>query len=751
MQETLTIEQLIAEVLASGRGAGSSDELLKSFASRLRGSVGVDQVTIRDAYLDRSDISGLEEFVLNTNKPYVDNRLSGYSAFPELIKHYNLGYRGCLLIPVYVEGKPVLIATFLSKQEDRFEPGIVSKLNLVSEILGYQAVAKIERERSISLAKYFDAAFNTYVPQMLVDKSGAIVKTNKSIMGLFAKTQKEMLGKNVTELFNIDANMLYSLREGSAAEIRSNFDPSRIYKITCGRINDRLMHVLLYDMTELKELEEKVKLSSQNTSQAFLLLAKDTTVLWSSDNVRKIMKVDRDEIVGRRLLDLAYQDKEFVNEVSAAGEMVSKPIKISVGNGVFIDAKVTLMKNQFGGFSTIVSRNNLEKYAASVQNVIDGLVENSTDAIVNTDALGYVKSMNRSAEKLFGYSNSEISGTPVSSLYGDSDSQQKLSSSFSIAKNSGVLGNVFVNLRSKEHQELIPSVQIVRSMIDSDNNLIGYMIVTKELATKMKMSQLEEEADDMALALRNEKADSDLKTQFFYNISHDLKTPLTSIMGFGKLLLESKGNLSQQDREYAEIMTKEAARLLNLIQQILDVAKLSSGKIKLDAQQVTFSELLKNPAIDSLREFAEKKGLEWSTEIDYNVPQIQADPNRLIQVLVNLLSNAIKFTEKGSISIKISRAGKTSKFVKVEVIDTGIGISKEDSRYKLFKKFYQLQRRGLTVQEGSGTGLGLSIAKEIVNLHGGKVGVDSEVGKGSDFWFTLPISGKVKKKEVAKQ
>ncbi len=749
MQETVTVEQLISEIFTIAKESSGSAEMLSRFSAKVKEAVGIDYIMISDAYQEKGELSGLEEFAINTGKPYVDNRLSGYSAFPELIKHYNLGFRSCMLLPVSVEGKPVIVATFLSRQEDRFDTSLSSKLTLSTEILAYLSVAKTERERSISLARYFDAAFNTYAPQMLIDKSGAIVKANKSSAGLFGKTQKEMIGRNVSEFFSVDANMLYSLRDGSAAEVRENGDGGKIYKATCGKINDRLTHLLLYDVTELKELEEKVRLSERSTSEAFMLLAKDTTVLWSSQNVGKILKMDRDELVGRRLLDLAYEDKEFAGEISALSDTLSKPLRLNVGNDVIIDTKATLMKNQFGGFSCVLTHSNLEKYVATMQGALEGLIGDAGDAIFNIDALGYIKSVNRSAEKLLNYANSELNGSSLVSLYADEESQQKLSSSLSLARNSGVVENVFVSLRAKNSDEPLPCEQSIRSMVDSDNSPVGYMITTRELATKMKLSQLEEDAEELGDQLKSEKAESDLKTQFFYNISHDLKTPLTSIYGYGKLLMGSSEGMSEQNREYAGIIANEADRLLQLINQILDVAKLSSGRIKLDMKDVSFNELLKNPAIGSLVEFAEKKGLTFNVEVDYSVPTIQADPNRLIQVLVNLIGNAIKFTESGSISVKISRAGKKSKFVRVEVTDTGTGISKEDMK-KLFKKFFQLQRKGLTVQEGSGTGLGLSIAKEIVNLHGGKIGVNSEPGKGSTFWFTLPIVARAKKAAASK-
>jgi two-component system sensor histidine kinase ChiS len=130
--------------------------------------------------------------------------------------------------------------------------------------------------------------------------------------------------------------------------------------------------------------------------------------------------------------------------------------------------------------------------------------------------------------------------------------------------------------------------------------------------------------------------------------------------------------------------------------------------------------------------------------VAYDTPRITADPNRLIQVLVNLIGNAVKFTDKGSIEVRVVK--KTNRSIECSVSDTGIGISDEDKK-KLFRKFYQAPKTDLVKQEQAGTGLGLSITKDIVTLHGGKIGFESELGKGSRFWFTLPINSRAKKKQ----
>jgi len=746
MQEALTVDKLISEIFTMGRETSSAEQLFQKFGARLKDALGLDYVIINDAYQEKSSFSGLEEFVINTNKPYIDNRLSGYSAFPELIKQYNEGFRSCMLLPVVVEGKPALVSTLLSKQEDRFDSAFASTIGLVLDMLAYQAVAKIERERSISLARYFDAAFDTYVPQLLVDKAGVIVRANKSFANVFAKTPREIGGKVVSDFFDIDGNMLYSLRNGSAAEVKDKNRKKRTYRVTCNKISDRLTHVLLYDMNEVKELEEKVRLSEQSSGEAFLLLTQDTTVLWASSNIGRIVKIDRDNIAGRRLVDLAYADSAFVSAIGDIKDTYSKAIQINIGNGIYVEAKATLLRNQLGGFSCVLASNNLEKYVASMRGALEGVVDVTSDAIVNTDSLGYIRALNKSAEKLLGYKSSDIRGSAITALYADDESAQKANNALSIAKSLSFTGNMYVNLRVKDGGEPLPCEQTTRSLVDADNVQIGYLLVLKELATKRKMEELEDTVDEIGKKYKDAILESNSKSEFIYNISHDLKTPLTNIKGFGKLLLESAGELNQEQREYVGIITNESDRLYQLIQQILDVAKLSSGKIKLDVQHVNLNELAKNPTLITLSEVAQNKGLAMGWNIDYSVPEIQADPNRLIQVFVNLIGNAIKFTETGSVSVKIFKKGRS---VRVEVIDTGIGIGKED-RSKLFRKFYQL-KHGLTMQQGAGTGLGLAIAREIVHLHGGKINVISEQGKGSTFWFTLPISGKRKKSAAAKQ
>ncbi|VVB77056.1 Methyl sulfide methyltransferase-associated sensor [uncultured archaeon] len=750
MQEPVTADRIIAELLATGRMSGSPAELLEKSGAKIKELLLVDYVKVSDTYSTRAGITPLEEFAINTGKPYVDNRLSDYSAFQELVRYYNTGFRSCALLPASAGGKNVFVLTLLSRQEDTFGSALIGTSALLSEIIAYQVVAISERDRSLGLARYFDAAFDNGTMQMLVDRSGAIVKANKAAMAALGKTARDVGDRKMGDLLDMGADMLDGLAKGRAIEVKGKRGEGATYRVSGSRVNDKLILISAYDVSESKLTEEEARLLEHSPDDVFMLLDGDTKISWVSGNAMKILKIRKEILTGSKLSDLVKGGSGLAAAIGASPDAYATPLKINSGNDMFTDVKSVFVRNSLGGFSCVLSNNSTEKYVDNVRKALEDLVDYSGDAIISTDQFGYIKSLNKSAEKLFNYRNGELNGNTVTLMYFDQPSQEKLSASIALAKANGSVSNLFVTMRVKGSEDSLPCEQSIRSVTDADNVLVGYMIITKELATKRMNEMLQEEVDELARENERVRGESEMKTKFIYNISHDLKTPLTNIKGYTKLFNEGTfGELTEEQKEYITVISNESDRLMQLIMQILEVAKLESGKIKLDLQQVNLNELAKNPSLSTLALNAQKKGLEFGWSIDYNVPEIQADPNRLIQVFANLIGNALKFTEKGSIRLIITRRKGN---VKIEVADTGIGISRED-RIKLFKKFYQVQRKGLTMQEGSGTGLGLSIVKEIVNLHGGKIGVVSEAGKGSTFWFTLPISGKKKRKkeEAAKQ
>ena len=238
----------------------------------------------------------------------------------------------------------------------------------------------------------------------------------------------------------------------------------------------------------------------------------------------------------------------------------------------------------------------------------------------------------------------------------------------------------------------------------------------------------------------NAELDGAMKTkdQFLSNISHELRTPLNSIIGFTDLLLTQDlgPRLSAQQRDFLDTVARNGHQLLQLINELLDLQRIAAGRMELKPEPVVLAALL-NEAASSVQAQVQKH--EHTLVVSPPPPELRvyADVGRVRQVLLNLLSNAIKFTPDGGRITVVAAAvnGADDSEVRIAVTDTGIGIAPEDQP-KLFKEFSQLDASASRKYEG--TGLGLALSRQLVELHGGNMGVESEIGKGSTFWFTLP-------------
>lgn len=743
MQDGVSVDRIVAEILTLSRESTSPTDLLLKSGEKIREYIKVDNVYYKEISI-ASNLGGVEEFAMNTGKPYVDNRLSGYSAFPELINYYNTGFKSCMILPIKSESRGLGIITMLSRTEDVFDTRSVELLGILAGIMSTTATMKIEKEKSINVARYFDAAFNSVIPQALVDRDGTIMKVNKSLMNFAEKPSKEFAGKNVGELFNLRQDTIDALFTGKPVLTGSIAHPERIFRITSSKVNERLTHLLFDEVTEMMQLEEKSSLLDYG-DEVFMLLDNETRILWASGNTDKLLKVNMDSVLEKKLVDFVPDPDEARAEISKiADSAYVRQLRLNMGNDIFAEVKMLLVKSDRGYYCVL--SNDYEKKVNSAMKVTEDLTQLSGDVVIRLDSAGLIVSINKAAEHILKYKNDEIGGTPISLLCADKDSQSRIDSAMIMSRKAGVVTDVFMNLMSKGTGEAIPFEQGIMSVNGPNGEHIGYIISGKEQLTRRMLAELKDERDEAVGNAKRYMSESELKTQFIYNISHDLRTPMTNIKGFSQLMLDGEfGALNEDQKNYMTIIITELKRLMELIERILDVAKLESGKMKLDMQPVDLKELTENPSIRSFAEVAAGKGLTFSINVDYNVPVVQADPNRLIQVFVNLIGNAMKFTEHGDISVKIYRKGKEQK-VRIEVTDTGIGIRDED-KPKMFRKFYQISRKGLTRPEGTGTGLGLSIVRDIVRLHGGKTGFSSEYGKGSTFWFTIQINGKKKRKQ----
>jgi signal transduction histidine kinase len=279
--------------------------------------------------------------------------------------------------------------------------------------------------------------------------------------------------------------------------------------------------------------------------------------------------------------------------------------------------------------------------------------------------------------------------------------------------------------------------------------VIGTLVVRRKQPgefPKSTIDLLETFADQSVLAIQNARLFREIeekgrelevaskhKSQFLANMSHELRTPLNAILGYAELMLDSiYGEPSEKMRNVLERLQSNGRHLLGLINDVLDLSKIEAGQLTLSLNDYSLGDMV-HGVVSAVEPLAAKKRLAFTARVAPDLPSGHGDERRLSQVLLNLVGNAIKFTDKGEVAVRASAANGT---FTVAVCDTGPGIPVVDQA-KIFEEFQQADS-SITRKKG-GTGLGLSIAKRIIEMHGGRIWVESEPGKGSTFYFTLPV------------
>ncbi|HJS53601.1 MAG TPA: GAF domain-containing protein, partial [Chitinophagaceae bacterium] len=304
-------------------------------------------------------------------------------------------------------------------------------------------------------------------------------------------------------------------------------------------------------------------------------------------------------------------------------------------------------------------------------------------------------------------------------------------------ENIGVL-----SVQSTEHENRFNENDL--RLLSTIASSVGVALNNATLFEDVKQAKREAEASGKAAEKANEA-----KSAFLSTVSHELRTPLTSVLGFAKIIrkrLEEKifpivdnkdprtGKTISQISENLHVVISEGERLTHLINDVLDLAKIEAGKMEWNQENVSMSEVAER-AIAATTALFDQKALKLVRQIDTDLPEITGDRDKLIQVIINLISNSVKFTDKGSVTCSVT---KQKDEIVVSISDTGIGIAPEDFD-AVFEQFKQVGGDTLT-DKPKGTGLGLPICKEIVEHHGGRIWLESEVGKGSTFSFALPVN-----------
>ena len=372
--------------------------------------------------------------------------------------------------------------------------------------------------------------------------------------------------------------------------------------------------------------------------------------------------------------------------------------------------------------------NNIESLIASLgkseskNKLLATIVEQSSEAIWTRDLAGTITSWNSGAAAMFGYPPAEAMGHALS--LGDSTPEEE-----EARRQRLVAGEKFsYDAKALTRTRTAIDIQVaVAPLLDDTNECIGSIAVARDV-TQHKRSE-----EALRLAREAAEAANHAKSSFLARMSHEIRTPMNGVLGMTELLLET--GLSSTQRKYAETVQRSGKNLLDIINDILDFSKIEAGKLELENVDMDLRRTVED-VVDLLAERAHSKGLELACSIPADLmTHVRGDPLRLGQVLTNLVGNAIKFTRQGAVVIRVASTDETASKVtmRFEVSDTGSGISPE-AQSRIFDEFSQAD--GSTTRKHGGSGLGLAISKQLVEMMGGNIHVESALGAGSTFWFT---------------
>jgi PAS domain S-box-containing protein len=363
---------------------------------------------------------------------------------------------------------------------------------------------------------------------------------------------------------------------------------------------------------------------------------------------------------------------------------------------------------------------------------IENLVENAADLIISTDMDDRILTWNRGAEALFGYGKDEVIGQHLSILL-PTERFHELEEMRAKVQLSGALRDIEVRSKRKDGVMIYLSLS-VSPIRDVEGKIAGFLRIAKDITEKKRYERRLKELDKM-------------KSDFVSNVSHELRTPLTSIKGSVDNMLDGlTGSLNEKQIRYLTRIKSNTDRLSRLINDLLDLSRIEAGRVEVRPTTLSLTALAEEIA-EQVKALAAEKCIQIEVPSSDLRVTAWADRDKVMQILTNLIGNAIKFSpQNGRVNIGLERNGDDQ--VQISVADTGPGILPEESS-KIFSKFYQVAN--LEKQKPKGSGLGLAISKALVELHGGKIWVESELGKGSTFYFTLPAQQPFKLEMPASQ
>ncbi len=637
----------------------------------------------------------------------------------------------------------------------------IPRYNKNGKIIGTMGINRDITKIKKSEKKYKDLFENATDPIVILDKKGQLVDVNEQVTKLLGFNKTELIGKRFDksnlisqEYINKSLDNFIKRMKGEEVSIYETKVKTRNGEIIPAEINASAIIedgeiignlIILRDLRERykrKEMEKEL-IDSENrfrdifdgTSDFLLYLEKDI-ILDINETVAYLGGLKKEAVIGKKFSDLkGFFSKEDMKKHLEAIEQASNGVKLHDYESdlkpkdghiykFLFSADCIRDEKEFKGIlirgKNITQRQRAWNELVKLEERYRVLAETSADGVITIDALGRLTYVNPSFEKLCERRKSQILAT----LFRDYLSDDSVY----------FFQQVFIDARKKDEKienvelefvhangTVIP-LEVNMAPFKKNNEFAGMVCTIRDITERRR--------------IENELKKSErLKTEFMNIAAHELKSPVTPIKGYLDLIISDK-NTSEKVKNWAKISLRNSERLLNLVNDILDVSRLDTDTMRFEMDRLDIVEIL-DEIVEDMKPVIENKNLKFFTKIPRDLPNIMGDRHRLPQVLKNLFVNAIKFTDHGSISIE---AEKKEDAILISIKDTGVGISKSELK-KIFTKFYQAYTGDDRKNEG--TGLGLFICREILKKHNSEIWAESQLGRGSNFMIKLPYLHKM--------
>jgi two-component system, sensor histidine kinase and response regulator len=529
---------------------------------------------------------------------------------------------------------------------------------------------------------------------------------------------------------------LIEMKDGRVLE--RHVIPQRIHGKCVGSV------IAFRDVTERLRYEEKMMFNSlvvENSGPMVWVNPVEETLIYGNNAACEVLGYSPEEIVGLSLPEVVadYTSGRAAEMAVKFREAAGKPLTYERPfrrkDGTIVDVEVTSFVARddkrtlsIAAFKDITNQKRAEQARKRQQATLDSLINSISDLIFYKDKRGRYMGCNTAYAALVGRPAEEVRGLTCHDLFGE-EMAQSMDARDSICMNQ-------LREQSSEFWVTYPDGQevlldtVVSPLWDENGEPQGLLGISRNITERKRTEEEIRRAKEIA-----EDA-TRMKSDFLANMSHEIRTPMNAIIGLSHLVLKTE--LTPRQRDYIAKVQTSGQHLLGVINDILDFSKVEAGKLDLENTEFELEKLLDNTS-SLISEKSHAKGLELVFEVAPDVPpHLVGDSLRLGQILLNYANNAVKFTEKGEIVISVRASERTDKDVLLHfrVQDTGIGLTQEQMG-RLFQSFSQADTS--TTRRFGGTGLGLAISKKLAELMGGEVGVESEPGKGSTFWFSAKV------------